>query len=95
MTSSFHYKKITDLQRIVSLQICCKFMKIRCKYILATDLQQNSSVAKNLDAILSHSSIDCKKVTYLQQKYLVVMLQQISHLLLILLQNRNNQKTMN
>ena len=90
-----HFKKIIDLQRIVSLQIYCKLMKIYCKSILATNLQQNNYVTKNLDAILFPSSIDWRKVTNLQHKYFVFMLQQTSHMLLILLQNRNNQKTMN
>ena len=72
-----HYKKIIDLQRIVSLQICCKHMKICCKSILATDLQQNNYVAKNLDAILCPSSISWRKVTNLQYKYFVFMLNKL------------------
>ena len=36
-------------------------MKIRCKYLLATDLQQNIFVAKNLVAILFPLAIGCKK----------------------------------
>ena len=55
-----HYKKITVLQRIFLLQIFCKPIKIRCKSILATDLQHNSYVAKNLVAILHTLAFGCK-----------------------------------
>ena len=90
-----HYKKITTLQRIFSLQIRCKPIKIRCKSLLAMDLQQNSYVAKNLVAILYSLTFDCKRPTYLQRNYSVVMLQWISHPLLIQLLNPNNQNTIN
>ena len=93
--NTLHYKKITVLQRIFLLQIRCKPIKIRCKSLLATDLQQKCSVAKNLVAILHTLAFGCKRPTDLQQNYFVVILQRISHPLQIPLLNPKNQKTMN
>ena len=89
-----HYKKITVLQRIFPLQIRCKPIKIRCKFLLATDLQQKLC-CKNLVVILHTLAFGCKRPTDLQRNYSVVILQRISHPLLIQLLNPKNQKTIN
>ena len=57
----YHYKKITVLQWIFSLQIRSKPIKIRCKSLLATDLQQKCYIAKNLVAIFAHFGIRLQK----------------------------------
>ena len=90
-----HYKKITILQRIFPLQIRCKPIKIHCKSLLAMDLQQKCYVEKHLVAILHALAFGCKRPTDLQRNYFVVILQRISHPLLIQLLNPKNQKTMN
>ena len=93
--NNYQTLQITVLQRIFPLQIRCKPIKIRCKSLLATDLQQKFSVAKNLVAILHILTFGCKRPTDLQKNYSVVILQRILHLLLIQLLNPKNQKTMN
>ena len=90
-----YYKKITVLQHIFSLQIRCKPIKIRCKSLLVTDLQQKWFVVKNLVAILHTLAFGCKRPTDLQRNYSVVILQRISHPLLIQLLNPKNKKIMN
>ena len=87
--------KIKVLQRIFPLQIRCKSIKIRCKSLLSTNLQHNYFIAKNLVAILHTLAFGCKIPTDLQRNYFVVILQRISHPLLIQLLNTKNQKTMN
>ena len=78
-----------------SVAIRCKPIKIRCKSLLATDLQHKCSVAKNIVAILHTLAFRCKRPTDLQRNYSVVILQRISHPLLIQLLNLKNQKITN
>ena len=56
-----YYKKITVLQRIFSLQIRCKPIKIRCKFLLATNLQYKCSVAKKPCCNFAHFDIRLQK----------------------------------
>ena len=56
-----YYKKITVLQWIFPLQIRCKPIKIRCKSLLATDLQQKCFVAKKPCCNFAHFGIRLQK----------------------------------
>ena len=84
------YQSMSKLQRIFPLQIHCKPIQICFKSLLTTDLQQKCSIAKNLVAILHTLAFGCKSPTDLQQNYSVVILQRLSHSLLIQLLNPKN-----